>query len=86
MVKLRLKRCGRKQRATWIEGHDLLWIFSSATFSIGIEVLLARHFVFYFTRVLNFLEYKKEYRMELEENRKFLFLSQELGSRVSANQ
>ena len=32
MVKLRLKRCGRKQRATWIEGHDPLWISKSATF------------------------------------------------------
>ncbi|KAF8100578.1 hypothetical protein N665_0221s0055 [Sinapis alba] len=44
MVKLRLKRCGRKQ-------------------------------------LLHLFEYKKEYRMELEENRKFLLLllSQEEG-------
>nr|YP_009632075.1 ribosomal protein S16 [Urochondra setulosa]QCB91952.1 ribosomal protein S16 [Urochondra setulosa] len=48
MVKLRLKRCGRKQRATWKEIIDCGFCYPP--FSIVMKMVLARHSLFYLSR------------------------------------
>jgi len=58
MVKLRLKRCGRKQRATWriwsaVDSYIHHFFYINY---IGMRVLLARHRLFCSTRKTSFFE------------------------------